>query len=166
MKQQQQTTQINTMKTNIITKTTRFITLGVLVSTAFVACKKEHEQPILSEPTISNVELGLGNSGIAVIGEDFHFEMDVVAGDRIATITINIVQRESESYTAEWRHQITWEQYKGARNTNVHKHFDIPDDAPEGTYDFLIIVIDQNGSQLEETHTLNIYLPDNLPAAS
>lgn len=140
--------------------------MGFLISAALVSCKKENELPVFAEPSISNVELGLGNSGIAVVGQDFHFEMDVVAGERIETISISIVQRESETYPSEWRHEITWEQYKGARNTNVHKHFDIPEDAPEGTYDFLIIVSDQNGSELEETYTLGIYLPDNLPPAS
>jgi len=154
------------MKTNKVTKKMRFVTIYFMVSTALLSCKKENEQPILAEPGISNVELGLGNSGIAIVGQDFHFEMDVEAGERIETISIRIVQRENENYTAEWHYEITWEQYKGARNTNVHKHFDIPEDAPEGTYDFLIIVNDQNGSKLEERHTLNIYLPDNLPEAS
>lgn len=118
---------------------------------------------MLVEPTVKNVEIGSGDNGIGVVGRDFHFNMDVIAGDRIGTIQIRIEQRAGETYAKEWKHEITWEQYNGAKNTNVHKHFDIPEGAAEGEYDFVIVVNDQNGAVLEETRTLNIHLPENLP---
>lgn len=55
-----------------------------------------------------------------------------------------------------------WDQYKGVKNTNVHKHFTIPVEAPEGKYDFYFIVIDENGTKLEIKETLVIIDPVNL----
>jgi len=45
----------------------------------------------------------------------------------------------------------------------VHKPFTIPADAPEGAYDFVITVNDQNGATLEEKRKINIYRAENLP---
>src|SRR5690606_22417065 len=52
---------------------------------------------------------------------------------------------------------------KDAKNATVHKHFDIPADAAEGKYDFLIIVNDQNGTTLEERRGISLYKAENLP---
>ena len=145
-----------------MTNKMKFMAMGFMTCAVLASCNKD-DGPVLAEPTIENVEVGLGNNGIGVVGRDFHFNMDVVAGDRIGTIQIRIEQRGGETYAPEWKHEITWEQYKDAKNTNVHKHFSIPEDAPEGEYDFVITVRDQNGAVLEETRTLNIYLPENLP---
>ncbi|MFC3196642.1 DUF4625 domain-containing protein [Parapedobacter deserti] len=125
------------------------------------SCKKD-TAPDPIAPVIENVEVGRGDNGIGVAGEDFHLEIDVVAGDRIDIILIRIEQRPDETYAREWSHEVTWEQYRGARNTNVHQHFDIPEDAPAGRYDFVIIVHDQNGTRLEERRTLNISAPQVL----
>lgn len=133
-----------------------------LAAIAVSSCEKD-SPPEPAMPGIENIEVGLGDNGIGIVGEDFHLEMDVVAGDRIDVIQVRIEQRAGETYAKEWRHEITWEQYRGAKNTNVHKHFDIPADAPEGTYDFMIVVSDQNGATLEETRTLTIYRRENLP---
>lgn len=147
---------MNTPNTKLIIG---FIGLGAL---AFSSCKKD-SQPKPAMPVIEHVEVGLGDNGIGVVGEDFHLEMDVVAGERIDVVQVRIEQRAGETYARQWHHEITWEQYRGARNTNVHRHFDIPEDAPEGTYDFVIVVQDQNGARLEEKRTLRIYLRENLP---
>lgn len=133
-----------------------------LAAIAVSSCEKD-SPPEPAMPGIENIEVGLGDNGIGIVGEDFHLEMDVVAGDRIDVIQVRIEQRAGKTYAKEWRHEITWEQYRGAKNTNVHKHFDIPADAPEGTYDFMIVVSDQNGATLEETRTLTIYRRENLP---
>ncbi|SFC25196.1 protein of unknown function [Parapedobacter composti] len=138
--------------------------LGFIGAAALIvsSCKKDSPaDPAM--PTVENVEIGSGNNGIGVVGEDFHFDMDVVAGERIDFIQIRIEQRPDETYAGQWSYEVTWDQYRGARNTNVHKHFDIPEDAPEGTYDFVIVVQDQNGAKLEEKHTIRIYLRENLP---
>ncbi|RZK39835.1 MAG: DUF4625 domain-containing protein [Pedobacter sp.] len=140
--------------------------LIMLVATVLVlgGCKKDQfakdEKPV---PTIDNVEVGLNNNEIGVIGRDFHFNADVVAGEKIDVIKIKIQQRSGESYAKPWSHEIVWDQYKGARNTTIHKHFDIPGTAVEGKYDFIITVLDENGTKLEEKRAIQIYSAENLP---
>jgi len=133
-----------------------------LLAGVFTACKNDIE-PELLKPSLDNIEIGSGNNGIGVIGKDFHFNADVLAGDKIDYVQVKIQQRSNETYTKEWSFEITWEQYKGVKNANVHKHFDIAEDAAEGKYDFIIIVRDQNGSLLEEKGTVTLYKEENLP---
>jgi hypothetical protein len=76
---------------------------------------------------------------------------------------VKILQKSTETYTQPWAFELTWNQYKGMKNTNVHKHFDIPKEAPEGKYDFIFLVTDENGSKLEIKEDFRIYHPDNLP---
>lgn len=143
-------------------KITFFTIATLIMGVFFTACDKDDEiAPELS--TIENVEIGSGNNEIGVIGRDFHFEMDVVAGDKIDDVQVKIQQRSDETYSKDWSFEIEWDQYNGVKNANVHTHFDIPEDAAEGTYDFVIIVNDENGTTLEEVMTISIYLPENLP---
>lgn len=138
------------------------ILLLLFAGLLFASCDVNNEDSP-TEPTIDGVEIGSGNNGQGIIGRDFHFDMNVVAGDLIESVQVKIEQRSDETYSSEWSFEITWDEYEGMKNTNVHKHFNIPEEAPEGHYDFLIIVNDQNGTQLEEVRTINIYLPENLP---
>ncbi|MBI0399315.1 MAG: DUF4625 domain-containing protein [Cytophagales bacterium] len=126
---------------------------------------QEDAEPNLPSPTIDNLEIGLNNDEIGVIGEDFHLNADILAGELIEQVQIQINPIDEESYDAYWAFELTWEEYKGVRNTNVHKHFDIPEDAVEGVYDFLIIVTDQNGTITEEKRSITIYKEENLPTA-
>lgn len=145
-------------------KPTKIITAVLLFMTLLNACKKDEvEEPELSKPKVENVELGLGDAGIAVIGEDFHFNADLLAVNKLDTVQIRIRQRAGESYSKAWTHEITWMQYKGLRNANVHKHFAIPADAAEGKYDFVVIVKDEDGSRLELKRDFEIYTRANLP---
>lgn len=143
--------------------TIRIMALAFVACAALASCKKDNDDPVLPEPSVDNVEIGIGNNGIGIIGQDFHFEMDVLAGERIETVQVRIVQRAEETYEKEWGFEVTWEQYKGAKNTNVHKHFRVPEDAVEGAYDFVITVNDQNGTALEEKREISVYNAENLP---
>ncbi|MFT2010524.1 DUF4625 domain-containing protein [Pontibacter sp. 13R65] len=135
-----------------------------LFSISLVSCNDDDEvAPVRAQPTIDKVEIGLGNNQIGVIGKDFHFNAEVVAGDKIDLVQVKIQQRVGETYTSTWSHEVTWEQYKGAKNATIHKHFDIPANAVEGVYDFLIIVTDENGTKLEDKKALTIYSAANLP---
>lgn len=132
------------------------------LSSFVLSCSNDDEQQA-QKPTIDKIELGLGNNEIGVIGQDFHFNAEITAGDKIKNVEIKIDQISTESYSKVWSHEIIWEQYAGAKNTVVHKHFDIPEDAAEGKYSFLIVVTDENGTKLEDRRTINIYAPENLP---
>ena len=127
----------------------------------FTACSDDPE-PVLPSPTIDNIEIGAADNRMGVIGRDFHLEMDVLAGDKIDVIQVKIDPKEGETYASPWSFELTWEQFKGAKNTTVHQHFDIPEDAVEGVYNFIIIVKDENGTALVESYDLQIMDPANL----
>lgn len=141
------------------------LTAGLLLFlTAMSACKKDQQQENeLAKPTIENLEIGLSNSAIGVIGRDFHLEADIVAGDKIENVQVHILPISGEVYAKQWKYELIWDQYKGVKNTNVHKHFDIPADAAEGKYNFVIIVNDVNGTRQEVNKTINIYSAANVP---
>jgi hypothetical protein len=129
----------------------------------FYSACSEDPVPMLQAPSVENIELGSGDNGIAVIGQDFHFNADVVAGDKIETVEITIRQKGSETYSADWSMSIIWDQYKGVKNNSIHKHFDIPEDAVEGIYEVVILVKDQNGETTEVTRDLTIYNEASFP---
>jgi len=136
----------------------------ILVSAfAFGACSREDETPIKAVPTSENIEIGLGNNEMAVIGEDFHFEADITAGDKLAAVELAIRQLPAETYSGPWSYEVIWEEYKDLKNANVHKHFDIPDDAVEGKYEVVITILDQNGESQTVTRNLMIYKKGNVP---
>ncbi|WP_347050150.1 DUF4625 domain-containing protein [Flavobacterium olei] len=146
-------------------KTTQLILASVFAALAFSSCSNDDNDSALwkAVPTIDKVELGLGNNETATIGQDFHFNAEVTAGDKIENVQVKIVQKSSETYSKVWSHEVTWTQYADAKNATVHKHFDIPEDAAEGKYDFIIIVNDKNGTKLEVKKNLTIYKLENLP---
>lgn len=144
---------------------TKKILLALLVVGAtFTACKKDNNNGATNlKPTAENIEIGTANNKSALRGRDFHFNADVLAVTKISDVRVNIKQKSGETYTANWKFELVWDEYKGAKNTNVHKHFTIPADAPEGKYDFFFTVTDENGSKLELKETLTITDPANMP---
>lgn len=124
------------------------ITLFTLLVVFATSCKKEKD-PHFDAPTATNIEIGTANNRQAIRGRDFHLNADVTAGDKIKGVEVKILQRGGQTYSANWKLELSWDQYKGVKNTNVHKHFTIPAEAPEGKYDFYFIVHDENGTLLE-----------------
>ncbi|MEH6307858.1 DUF4625 domain-containing protein [Olivibacter sp. CPCC 100613] len=146
-------------------KSIKMMSLFVAVlSLGITSCSKDDnvKEPE-AESKIENVEIGSGNNGKGVIGRDFHLDMDVTAATRINSVQVSIEQRPGETYTKSWSFDITWDEFKGAKNTNVHKHFDIDKEAPEGVYDFIIRIVDENGTVIEETHSIELISLENLP---
>ena len=144
-------------------KTTKLILASIFASIAFASCSNDDSEKEPTIPTIDKIELGLGNNETATIGADFHFNAEVTASDKIENVQVKILQKSTETYSKVWSHEITWTQYAGAKNATVHKHFDIPEDAVEGKYDFIIIVNDQNGTKLEVKKNITIYKLENIP---
>lgn len=135
----------------------------ILVSGLFVSCKKEEEMPKVTQPKAENVEIGYANNKQAIRGRDFHFNADLLAGDKIESVQIKILPKAGETYTSAWKMEIAWEEFKGLKNANVHKHFTIPLEAPEGKFDFFFIVSDANGSKLELKEDFQIFDAANMP---
>lgn len=144
-------------------KTTKLILASFFAAVAFSSCSNDDQEQEKAMPTIDKIELGLGNNETATIGQDFHFNAEITAADKIENVQVKIVQKSTETYSKPWSHEITWTQYADAKNATVHKHFDIPEDAAEGKYDFIIIVNDQNGTKLEVKKNLTIYKLENIP---
>jgi hypothetical protein len=133
----------------------------VMIAAAISSCKKE-QGTTLPAPTASNIEIGTGNNKRGIIGQDFHLNADVVAGDKIDGVKVIISQKTTETYAADWHFELEWDIYKGARNTNVHKHFTIPAEAPKGNYLFTLLITDQNGTRLELSTDLTIIAASDL----
>jgi len=144
-------------------KKLKLFLLFFAATTVFTACDNEDNNQV-SKPTAENVEIGTANNKRALIGRDFHFNADVTAGDKIADIQLKILPKSGETYTKDWKLEFKWSEYSGTKNTNVHKHFTIPADAPEGIFDFYFIVVDQNGTELEIREEITITDPANMPA--
>ena len=141
---------------------------NLILSLAFItasisACKKEGSAPEALKPTAENVEIGTANNKRALRGRDFHFNADILAASKIKDVRLVIAQKAGQNYASSWKFELSWPEYIGVKNTNVHKHFTIPATAPEGTYDFAVIVQDDNGTQLEIKEDLIILDPANLP---
>ncbi|KQM69400.1 hypothetical protein ASE74_05215 [Pedobacter sp. Leaf216] len=126
----------------------KLTTLLILLVVFATSCKKE-KSPEITAPTATNIEIGTANNRQAIRGRDFHLNADVIAGDKIKSVEVKILQKAGQTYTANWKFELAWEQYNGVKNTNVHKHFTIPAEAPEGKYDFYFTVYDENGTKLE-----------------
>lgn len=144
-------------------KNIKIALLVMLITAGISACKKDNTDQEPLKPTAANVEVGTSNNKRALRGRDFHFNADIVAAGKIKDVKLEISQKSGQSYTSTWKFELLWPEYAGTRNTNVHKHFTIPADAPEGTYDFTVIVTDENGSKLEIKEDLIILDPANLP---
>ncbi|MES2650577.1 MAG: DUF4625 domain-containing protein [Bacteroidota bacterium] len=138
------------------------ITLLMLLVVFATSCKKD-DKPEIIAPTATNIEIGTANNKQAIRGRDFHLNADVVAGDKIKAVEIKILQKAGQTYTSTWKFELAWEQYNGAKNTNIHKHFIIPAEAPEGKYDFYFIVLDENGARLEIKEDFTIIDAANMP---
>lgn len=137
-------------------KTTKLILASLFAAITFSSCSNDDSEQKQAIPKIDKIEIGLGNNETATIGADFHFNAEVTAADKIKNVQVKIVQKSTETYSKTWSHELTWTQYADSKNATVHKHFDIPEDAAEGKYDFIIIVNDQNGSKLEVKKNLTI----------
>ncbi|MDO6519392.1 DUF4625 domain-containing protein [Zobellia uliginosa] len=150
---------INKSYANILRTTLAIVFSGILLT----SCSHDDEDNLsqLPPPTISEVEIGASNQG--VIGRDFHFNAEVVAGSTIEMVKINIKPIENEMYTHDWSFEIFWDKFKGLKNSTVHEHFDIPEDAPEGKFELAITVTDENGTSLVEVYEVNLIDPANLP---
>lgn len=144
-------------------KKVKLFLLLYIAAVSFTACDNDYNQEA-AKPTAENIEIGTANNKRALIGRDFHFNADVVAGDKIAGVQLKILPKSGETYTKDWKLEFKWDEYIGTKNTNVHKHFTIPADAPEGKFDFYFIVLDENGTQLEIKEEITITDPANMPA--
>ncbi|QDO94890.1 DUF4625 domain-containing protein [Formosa sediminum] len=136
----------------------------MLLSLLCISCNQDDDVDVILEtPSISEVEVGLYDNELGVVGEDFHFNAEFLAGELIDLVKINIEPRLGETYSSDWSFEMIWDKYQGLKNATMHQHFDIPAEAPKGIYDFIITVTDQNGTFLEEVRTIELIDAEDYP---
>ena len=144
-------------------KPIKIILACMLLCALLVSCKKDGETPEAIVPQVENVEIGYANNKQAIRGRDFHFNADILAGDKIESVQVKILPKADQTYTSSWKMEIAWDEFVGLKNANVHKHFTVPAEAPEGIFDFSLVVHDINGSKLELKEDLQIFDAANMP---
>lgn len=141
------------MKKNVI-----IIATALVMGFFMTSCENE----TVSKPVISELELGLGNSLVGIIGSDLHVEAEVTAEARISKIEVLIHQEDNSD---AWTFDSVYTEFAGLKNTTFHKHIDIPLTVTAGTYCFHFIVTDEDGQQTAiEIEDLTIQSPTDAVA--
>jgi len=76
----------------------------------------------LLRASLKSLETGSGNNEKGIIVRDFHCDMHVLAATRIEHVQIAIKQQAGKTYSKEWSFEHAWEEFKGTKDANVHKH--------------------------------------------
>lgn len=122
----------------------------VIAMFAFTSCEKQKKNT--PKPIVKNLELGIKNSHEAYIGADIHIEADIEAEGIIEKIMVEIHPKGAEGQEIEK----TYTEFVGKRNTNFHKHIDIPKDAKAGDYHLHFTVTDQAGNKTSIEENIKI----------
>ena len=127
-----------------------FILLGI---TFLVSCSKDENknEQQLSAPIIESLEIGEQNAKTAYIADEFHLEATFIAEAGIKEVKLQITYPNGDSSV---RIEQTFPEFVGLKGGHIHKHFDIPADAKEGNYDFLLTITGQNDKKISVKETI------------
>ncbi len=148
-------------------KIIKSIIIVLAVSISIISCKKDNDIP---RPVISNLEVG-GHHGKhhhkhknvdlqaehkhhhskGHIGKDLHVSATILAKGKIDYISIKIHNKGAEIVS------VKYDDFKGQKNAEFHKHIDIPVDAKEGEYYFRFKVVDKLGQVTEKVVELELH---------
>jgi hypothetical protein len=129
---------------------------------SFNSCNKDNDP---AKPLITLTELGYDNSKIAYAGDDLHIEAEILAEGRIDNVKIVIHPegghegKNNAIALFEWEVDTVYTEFNGLKNTEFHKHLEIPADADTGHYHFHFTVTDLNGQQSTVEEEIEIRLP-------
>ncbi|MFW6222757.1 MAG: DUF4625 domain-containing protein [Bacteroidota bacterium] len=153
----------------------RFFKLFIALSFVLVinSCTEDDDFPA---PVIENMEIGLNNSMVAYRGSDLHLEADIIAEGRIDRIVVEIHPEGEHDHDKKsgntvsdhdhgWETEITWDEYKELKNTNFHKHIDVPLEAELGEHHLHFKVIDMQGKETSLEADIEVKNPENTDAA-
>lgn len=124
-----------------------FVILAIAIVT--ISCSKDDE---VKMPEILEFELGHNNSKTVRAGSDLHIDAEILAENRIDVIEIDI-HYEGEHVKSlriagadhGWEFEISYDKFRGLKNTTFHEDIDVPADARPGEYHFHFKVIDMEG---------------------
>ncbi|MBP7210539.1 MAG: DUF4625 domain-containing protein [Bacteroidia bacterium] len=136
------------------------VTFATVTGLFLTSCNNDDDP--FAKPVISELELGLSNSKIGIIGSDLHVEAEVTAEAKISKIEVLIHQEDNSD---GWTSDSVYNEFEGLKNTTFHKHIDIPLTVAAGTYCFHFIVTDESGQQSSiEIEDLTIQAPTDAVA--
>ena len=150
------------MRTNFENIFKGFIILAIAIIT--VSCGKDDE---VKMPEILEFELGYDNSKTVHAGSHLHIDADIIAENGIEVIEVEIHQ-EGEHVKShriavenhEWELEITYDKFRGLKNTTFHEDIEVPADAEPGEYHFYFKVIDMEGYTASYEDDLIILAPE------
>ena len=124
-----------------------FVILAIAIVT--LSCSKDDE---VKMPEILEFELGHNNSKTVRAGSHLHIDAEILAENRIDVIEIDI-HYEGEHVKSlriagadhGWEFEISYDKFRGLKNTTFHEDIDVPADARPGEYHFHFKVIDMEG---------------------
>jgi hypothetical protein len=150
------------MKTNFNNILKGFIIMAIALIT--VSCSKDDE---VKMPEILEFELGYDNSKTVHAGSQLHIDADIIAENGIDVIEIEIHHEGEHAGSLkiadahlEWELEITYDKFRGLKNTNFHEDIEVPADAEPGEYHFHFKVIDMEGYTVSYEDDLVILAPE------
>jgi hypothetical protein len=133
-----------------------------LISIILISCDRDE----VAKPEILDFKLGYNNDKTGWIGGDLHIDAEIVAGNSIDRIEIEIHYEgdhkkgiNPDQPVVEWQFEYTYTEFQGLRNTVFHEHIEIPLNAKPGEYHFHFMVIDALGYTAEIEEELEIKVP-------
>lgn len=140
----------------------KFAALFTLFAITLTSCSSDdNNDTVAPQPQLSINLTEVGHGGTvphAHAGEDLHLEAEILAGAKIAGITVEI---HSETNAAAPEITASYADYNGLINATFHKHIDIPATQPAGMYHLHITVTDTQGNTVSAESDLEILAPEN-----
>lgn len=133
-------------------KTTLFF-LAIGSMAVLSSCKKDEPAPQPAKPTISNLEVGEGNSKEAEPGGELHLDAEIVAEGKIDKIKVDLHPETGTGDDIE----AEYTEYAGLLNVDFHKDLEIPTTAEHGDYHLDLTVIDQLGQSTSVEADVHIH---------
>lgn len=118
--------------------------LSLLSITLFTSCSSDdNSNPVTGNIEINLTEVGHGTPAHVHAGEDLHLEAEILASEKIATVSVEL---HHETNTSAPIIRANYTDYAGLLNATFHKHIDIPANQPAGHYHLHLTVTDQAGN--------------------
>jgi hypothetical protein len=150
------------MKTNFenILKVNLILAIAIII----LSCSKNDE---VKMPEILEFELGYNNSKTVHAGNHLHIDAEIIAENGIDVIEIEIHYEGVHVGSLKiadahygWELEVTYDKFRGLKNTTFHEDLEIPADAEPGDYHFYFKVIDMEGYTASYEDDLIILAPE------
>jgi hypothetical protein len=149
------------MRTNIKNILKGFVILAMAMIT--LSCSKDE----VKMPEILEFELGYDNSKTVHAGNHLHIDADIIAENGIDVIEIEIHYEGEHAGSLKiadahhgWELEITYDKFRGLKNTTFHEDIEVPADAEPGEYHFHFRVIDMEGYTASYEDELVVLAPE------